>query len=73
MIFSARYDSDGLNSLSYSLAGKNLTPLFTELDVRLERSGESIKKELEAERKGERRVKHKPVRHPAFISNKRHI
>ena len=67
------YNSDGLNSLSYSLAAKHLTPLYTELDVRLERSEESIQKEIEAERRGERRVKHKPVRHPAFTSNKQHI
>jgi len=69
-----RYNSDGLNSLSYSLAGKHLMPLYTELDVRLERSQESVQKEIEAERRGERRVKHKPVRHPAaFTSNKQHI
>ena len=72
-MYFVRYDSDGLNSLSYSLAGKHLLPLFTELDVKLERSQESIQKEIEAERKSGRRVQVKSVRHPAFISNKRHL
>ena len=73
-IFRLRYNSDGLNSLSYSLAAKNLLPLFTELEVKLERSEESIQKEIEAERRKERRVKSKPVkRHPAFTSKRKHI
>ena len=56
--------------MSYSLVGKHLTPLFTELEVELERSPESIKKDMEAEKRMEKRLHVKPVRHPAFISNK---
>jgi hypothetical protein len=51
-----RYNTDGLNSLSYSVVAKRLHQLFTVLDVALDRSAGSIKSEKEAEKKGFRKV-----------------
>lgn len=55
-----RYATDGLNSLAYRVLGRRLHPLYTELAVALNRSADSIKLELEADKRPEKRV----VKHP---------
>ena len=51
-----RYKTDGLNSLSYTLKGRRLAPLFTLLNVRLNRSENSIQSELLADKNAEAKV-----------------
>ena len=55
-----RYGTDGLSSLAYRVEGRRLHPLYTELAVALNRSAASIRLEVEAERRPERRVVKRP-------------